>query len=99
MEDPGSSRHRDNTNAIETRRRHAIENCEKARSLVQALETQLGIVERWAVGSPEFKDAERKVAMRQYQRALDHLEGLVVGRIFELNDMNRSQMGKSSQHY
>ncbi|KAF7976958.1 hypothetical protein HWV62_5018 [Athelia sp. TMB] len=99
MEDPGSSRHRDNTNAIETRRRHAIENCEKARSLVQALETQLGIVERWAVGSPEFKDAERKVAMRQYQRALDHLEGLVVGRIFELNDMNRSQMGyKERQH-
>ncbi|KAF7973473.1 hypothetical protein HWV62_15074 [Athelia sp. TMB] len=99
MEDPGPSRRRDDTNTIETRRRHAIENCEKARSLVHALETQLGVVERWTVESTEFKDAERKVAMRQYQRALDHLEGLVVGRIFELNDMNRSQMGyKQRQH-
>lgn len=94
MEDPGSSRRQDKTNTVETRRRHAIENCEKARSLVQALETQLGITERWAVESAEFKDAERMVVMRQYQHALDHLEGLVVGRIFALNDMNRSQMGK-----
>ncbi|EGO04754.1 hypothetical protein SERLA73DRAFT_44436 [Serpula lacrymans var. lacrymans S7.3] len=34
------------------------------------------------------------VAMRKYQRALDHLEGLIVARIFELSKMNHSQTGE-----
>lgn len=94
MEDPASSR-RDNTNAIETRRRHAMESCDIARQRVHALELQLNLREPWTVNSEEFKDAARKVDMRQYQQALNHLESLVVSRIFELTGMNRSQLGKS----
>jgi hypothetical protein len=34
------------------------------------------------------------VTMRKYQRALDHLEGLIVACMFELTKMNMSQTGK-----
>lgn len=85
----------DNTLAIETRRRHTIKNRDKCLAYVQALEIQLVVVSRWMPDSTEFLDAAQKVAMRQYQRALDNLEGLVVARLFELTSMNRSQMGES----
>lgn len=86
---------RDNTQAIETRRRHAIENRDKAAAVVQDLEVRLGIQERWAPGADAFQEAKRMLAMREYQRALDSLEGLVVARIFELTRMNRAGMGES----
>lgn len=85
----------DNTNTIETRRRHAIEKHEKNLMYVQALEIQLGITVWWMVESAEFQSAAQMVAMRVYQRALDVLKGLVVAQLFELTSMNRSQMGTS----
>lgn len=85
---------RDGTSTIETRRRHIIENREKAAAYVQNLELRLGIPESWTPNSEEFQETARLVAMRDYQRALDTLEGLVVARIFELASMNRAGMGK-----
>ncbi|KAI6105166.1 hypothetical protein EDD16DRAFT_1486159, partial [Pisolithus croceorrhizus] len=44
----------------------------------------------------EWQHVGRLVTNREYQRALDHLEGLVVPWIFELLKMNRAGMGMYS---
>jgi hypothetical protein len=79
---------------METARRHTLELFEKDLATVQELEIKLNIIQRWVPNDPEWQNAGRLVATRQYQRALDTLEGLVVARIFELTKMNRSGTGK-----
>ena len=81
------------TRQTETARRHALENYEKNLRLVQDLENKLGISRRWVPGDPKWEDAERLVSNQKYQRAIDHLEGLVVAHIFELSKMNRAGTG------
>ena len=83
------------TASIETARRHALEAHEKHLSAIHALENKLEIRIRWTAGSECWKEAEKKVKMRNYQRCIDTLEGLVVARMFELTKMNMSQTGKS----
>jgi hypothetical protein len=78
---------------METARRHALEHYEKDLRVAQDLETRLSIVKHWEPGSPEWQRAGELVSMRRYQRALDHLEGLIVARMFELTKMNMSQTG------
>ena len=63
------------------------------------MEKRLNVTSRWLPGSEEWKAAAEKVSMRQYQRCLDTLEGLIVARMFELTKMNMSQTGKlASSH-
>ncbi|KAG1787544.1 hypothetical protein EV424DRAFT_1340062 [Suillus variegatus] len=81
------------TNRIETTCRHAMENYEKDLKAVQELETKLGMTHRWEQEDQEWKDVGHLVANRKFQRALDHLEGLVVARIFELSKMNQAGTG------
>lgn len=54
----------------------------------------MNIQNRWVPESEEWKAAAKLVSMRQYQRCLDTLEGLVVARMFELTRMNMSQTGR-----
>ena len=61
---------------------------------MQEFEKKLNISARWRPGDVEWKSAGRLVANREYQRALDRLEGLVVAWIFELSKMNRAGTGK-----
>ncbi|KZP13689.1 hypothetical protein FIBSPDRAFT_913015 [Athelia psychrophila] len=84
---------RDQTNVIESRRCHAIKNHETTTVHVQNLELCLGIQTRWTAQSAEYLDMGRVVSMRNYQHALDTVEGLVVARLFELGSMNRAGMG------
>lgn len=84
---------KDNTCIIETRHRHAIKNHNKDLQVVQALEVQMEITERWTPMSPACHEAAQMLRMHKYQRALDVLEGLVVACVFELGKMNRSQTG------
>lgn len=79
---------------VETARRHARETHEKDLRAVQHMEMKMGIVARWVPVSLEWKAAAEKVLMRQYQRSLDSLEGLIVARMFELTKMNMSQTGE-----
>jgi hypothetical protein len=83
----------DRTASLETAWRHTLEQYEKDLRVAQDLEVQLCIVKRWEQGSPEWQHASELVSMRRYQRALDHLEGLIVARMFELTKMNVSQTG------
>ena len=78
---------------MEMARRHALEHYEKDLRVVQDLETQLSVVKCWEPGSPEWQHTGELVSMRRYQRALDHLEGLIVAQMFELTKMNMSQTG------
>ncbi|KAG6823286.1 hypothetical protein H0H92_010726 [Tricholoma furcatifolium] len=77
----------------ETRLRHAREQVQQHLLLVQDLELQLDIAERWTPECEEWKAAAILVGQWQYQRCLNELEGLVVSRMFELMKMNLSQTG------
>ncbi|KIJ58762.1 hypothetical protein HYDPIDRAFT_163072 [Hydnomerulius pinastri MD-312] len=81
------------TTRAETAKRHTQETYEKDLKIVQELESKLNIACRWEPEDEEWQLAGRMVARRKYQRALDHLEGLVVARIFELGKMNRAGTG------
>ncbi|KAF9035953.1 hypothetical protein BJ165DRAFT_1509152 [Panaeolus papilionaceus] len=85
----------DKTLATETSRRHLRETHAARLSAVQAMEKCLGIQQRWTRDSDKWKETAERVALRQYQRSLDTLEGLVVSRMFELAKMNMSQTGYS----
>ncbi|KAF8229073.1 hypothetical protein L208DRAFT_1288379, partial [Tricholoma matsutake] len=53
----------------------------------------LNVVMRWVPECPEWKAAALMVGKCHYQRCLDHLEGLIVSRMFKLTKMNMSQTG------
>jgi hypothetical protein len=67
---------------------------EKDLVAVHLMEKRLNIGVRWGPESEEWRAAADRVSMRQFQRCLDSLEGLVVARMFELTRMNMSQTGK-----
>ncbi|KAI6014150.1 hypothetical protein BKA83DRAFT_4473883 [Pisolithus microcarpus] len=81
------------TRRNETVRRHAQENYDKDLLVVQELERKLNISRRWVPEDKEWQNAGRLVANREYCRALDNLESLVVARLFELTKMNRAGTG------
>ncbi|KAJ7680000.1 hypothetical protein B0H14DRAFT_3101793 [Mycena olivaceomarginata] len=78
------------TRRLETQRRHTGEVVTKSLAAVQDLELRLGIATRWVAGGEEWDRAALLVKNRSYQRALDHLQGLIVARMFELAKMNMS---------
>jgi hypothetical protein len=61
---------------------------------LQHTEGQLDIGECWTTDSPEYQQAADYLHSRNYQVAVDKLEGLVVQRLFELTKANVSQTGK-----
>ena len=86
---------RDYTLSKETARRHLQERAERAMQEVQTLEIRIGIETRWAVGDENWIRVDKMLREREYRRALDTLEGLVIARLFELTKLNQSQTGKS----
>ena len=81
------------TRRNETLQRHVQESYDKDLLIVQELERKLSITRRWVPEDEEWQSAGRLVASREYRRALDNLEGLVVARLFELTKMNRAGTG------
>jgi hypothetical protein len=63
---------------------------------VHELEHKLVIQIPWAPDSDEWIVACEKVQLREYRKAVDRLESLVVAQIFELSKMNMSQTGTLS---
>lgn len=57
------------------------------------LEVHLGISECWTSQSPDYQKAIKYMNQRQFQLAVDKLEGLVVQRLFELTKANASETG------
>jgi len=81
----------------EKARRHALENHDKQMKLVQEIELKLAdaVTERWTPESDEWVHAEQLLSRREFQQALDHLEGLILARLFELTKVHQSQTGMS----
>ncbi|KAG8911652.1 hypothetical protein FRC02_006489 [Tulasnella sp. 418] len=62
--------------------------------LVCELEAQLGGGPRWTVETEEYIKAKELLRTRKYRLALDHLESLVVQRLFELQKGHLASTGK-----
>ncbi|KAJ7881806.1 hypothetical protein B0H14DRAFT_2565708 [Mycena olivaceomarginata] len=76
----------------ELARRHGKEKVEKDLEIVQELERQLDIADRWTTAS-RVVSTTVAIKKRKYLLALDALELLIVKCIFELTKMNQSQTG------
>ncbi|KAA1471648.1 hypothetical protein DENSPDRAFT_880660 [Dentipellis sp. KUC8613] len=76
-------------------KQHAFENYERIQDMLHALELlhQDKIKTRWTPDMEEWKNAEVYLATREYQQALNKLEGLVIARLFELHKMGLSGTG------
>ncbi|KAF8339461.1 hypothetical protein F5887DRAFT_889178 [Amanita rubescens] len=92
---PQTVSQQDRTRSIETKRRQLLEKRDNVLDVVHGLEVKLGIVpeKRWVPSSEEWAAAAEKVRLRNYRKKLDHLEALIVARIFELSKMNMPQIG------
>lgn len=66
----------------------------QAMEAVVALEAVLDVVERWTATSPQYQDAVKLMAERDWRRALDRLEYLMVQRMFELAKSHAFGTGK-----
>ncbi|KAG1884158.1 hypothetical protein F4604DRAFT_1920002 [Suillus subluteus] len=66
---------------------------------VDDLERRMGITERWTREQDEYKHALNSLTNRRFIRVVEHLEGLVVKRLFELAKANLAGTGyKLRQH-
>ncbi len=83
---------------METKRRQLIDRRDRLLDVIEDLELKLNM-ERWTPLCDEWTAAAEKVRLRNYKKAIDNLEGLVVARIFELAKMNMPQTGKSRQWF
>jgi len=81
------------TRRLETERRYADERRQTILKEVVEMEVKLSITTRWQPSSPEYINAVQYLGRRKYEKALDHLQKLVVQRLFELHKMNQSQNG------
>src|SRR5262245_40808849 len=59
------------------------------------LEEELNIEIRWTPDSAQYREALVLITERQYRRALDTLELLVVQRLFELTKLGMNGIGSS----
>lgn len=56
----------------------------------------MGIAKRWTPDTPEYMETARYIRERQYHQALNHLQRLVIQRLFELHRLNLSGIGMYS---
>lgn len=84
------------TSQVEASRRAAQEELTVGIRAVADLETRLLIREPWTEDTPQYQDTVKYIRQRQYHRALDKLEQLVVQWLFELSKANVVGMGKFS---
>jgi hypothetical protein len=83
------------TRRLETERRYADERRQAILKDVVEMEVKLAITTRWQPSSSEYINAVQYLGRRKYEKALDHLQKLVVQRLFKLHRMNQSRNGMS----
>lgn len=86
------------TRKLETQRKWASEKVDRLTREVIMMEERMQIQKRWDPSMPEYLETIQYMANRKYHKALDHLQHLVVQRLFELQRLNVSGIGESS-HY
>lgn len=86
----------ESTNHLEKARAAGLDSVLTLQQAAVDLEGKLSIERRWEPGSNDWNYWEDYISQREYYRAIDVLEGLVVARLFELTKMNQSETGKCS---
>ncbi|KJA13225.1 hypothetical protein HYPSUDRAFT_123579, partial [Hypholoma sublateritium FD-334 SS-4] len=81
------------TRKAETSCRYLAEKRDQILLDITALELALNIEVRWTPATKEYQDALEYSATREYHRALDKLQRLVVQRLFELHKLNLNFTG------
>jgi hypothetical protein len=81
------------TRRLESERRHAQERRDLLLRQVLELEVQMGIAKRWTPDTEEYAETAHYIHERRYHQALNHLQRLVVQRLFELHRLNLSGIG------
>ena len=94
----GSEHYKTNTRWTkknETQMRLLRETVNVLRLKVISTEVEMNIAEsdRWQVNDPRYLEVTRYSDTREYQRSLDHLQKLVVQRLFELQKLNIAGTG------
>lgn len=67
-------------------------------SMARKLEIKLEVRTRWTPESEEWKRVDKSWQEREFDKAVDRLEGLVLARIFELEKMNQAGTCKWLQY-
>ena len=62
---------------------------------VRVVESHQGILERWSADSKEYRKGLDILLHTKYRQAVDHLEHLLVQRMFELTKLGMSGTGKT----
>jgi hypothetical protein len=57
------------------------------------LERRISVTQRWTPADPEYQEALKYLHNQRFIRAVQHLEGLVVQRLFELAKANLAGTG------
>lgn len=92
----GSSAYQADTSQTHQNERRWVQALDKLLTLQKAindLKAKLGIEERWTPESNAWKEATTMLHTHKYWRAINHLEGLVVARLFELTKAHQSMTG------
>ncbi|KAG6835432.1 hypothetical protein H0H93_001533 [Arthromyces matolae] len=79
------------TRKRETERRYLSERRDQLTHEVIELEVKLGLERRWLPIDEDYVKAVRYINERNYHRALDKLQKLVIQRLFELHKLNVNQ--------
>lgn len=82
------------TLVLERIRVDAAEELSIRNKAVSSLEVQLGITETWAPTSPQYCETLAYMYIRDFRRALDKLQHLVLQRILELEKAGMAGTGK-----
>ena len=83
------------TRKAETNRRLAAERHAQVLQEVVAMEVKMDISTRWQPADAQYMETLKYMSERDYHRALDNLQRLVVQRLFELNRLNLAGTGTS----
>ena len=81
------------TRRIEATRRAAFDELTLAIQAVGDLEIKLEVDQPWTVSHPKYQEALSRIRHREFHRALDKVQQLVMQRLLELSKANMSGMG------
>ncbi|KAH9829418.1 uncharacterized protein C8Q71DRAFT_799693 [Rhodofomes roseus] len=76
------------TRKMETAKRHLRAQYNAMLADVMSMEAKMGITRRWEPADEQYAATAKYLANREYFRALDSLQRLVVQRLFELHKLN-----------
>jgi len=81
------------TRRLETAQHAATDELTVAMWAVRNLELKLNIGQTWTEADPEYQETKKYLQHRDFHRTLDHVQQLVVQRLFEMSKANIVGMG------